>query len=107
MSRARVAVTVVFATQAVMGLSWIAHIPQLKSDLGLSDGSLGLALLGGPRGAVVAMAVPGWLLPRLGSKTMMRLMLIGYCLTGAASAWRTRCRSCLVCWCCGASSRAA
>lgn len=62
--------------------SWTAHIPQLKHHLGLSDGRLGLALLGAPIGSVLAIAVAGRLLPRLGSRRMVRLALLGYCVSG-------------------------
>ena len=62
--------------------SWTAHIPQVKDHLGLSDGVLGFALLGAPLGSVTAMLVVAHLLPRLGSKRMVQISLLGYCLAG-------------------------
>ncbi len=61
---------------------WTAHIPQLKLHLGLSDGALGLALLGAPMGSVLAIVVTGRLLPTLGSRRIVRLALVGYCVSG-------------------------
>jgi MFS family permease len=62
--------------------SWTAHIPQVKQHLGLSDGRLGLALLGAPLGSVLAMVVAARVLPTLGSRRLVRLALLGYCVSG-------------------------
>ncbi|MGI8404237.1 MAG: MFS transporter [Thermomicrobiales bacterium] len=78
----RIAITAIFLVQALIFASWTAHIPQVKASLGLSDATLGTALLGAPIGSIVAMIVTGWLLPRLGSKRIVQIVLIGYCLTG-------------------------
>ncbi|WP_433801674.1 MFS transporter [Actinomycetospora sp. CA-084318] len=80
--RARPAVLAVFLLHALLFASWTAHIPQVKAGLRLSDAELGIALLGAPLGSVLAMAVTGWLLPRLGSRLMVRATLVGYGLTG-------------------------
>jgi MFS family permease len=72
----------VFFAQGLLFASWTAHIPHIKADLGLSDGALGLALLGAPVGSVCSMLLSAWLLPRLGSRTMVRCSLIGYCAAG-------------------------
>jgi MFS family permease len=75
-------VVAVFFLHGLLFASWTAHIPQVKDHLGLSDGSLGLALLGAPLGSVVAMVVAGRLLPTLGSRVVVRGALIGYCVSG-------------------------
>jgi MFS family permease len=72
----------VFFVHGFLFASWTAHIPDLKHHLGLSDGRLGLALLGAPIGSVLAMVVAARLLPIVGSKRMVRLALIGYCVSG-------------------------
>jgi MFS family permease len=72
----------VFFVHGFLFASWTAHIPQLKQHLGLSDGTLGLALLGAPIGSVLAMVVAGRLLPTVGSRRIVRLALIGYCASG-------------------------
>lgn len=81
-SRARVGVTVAFLAQGLLFASWAAHIPILKSRLGLTDADLGTALLGAPAGSVVGLTIAGWLLPRVGSRRMMQIILVGYCFLG-------------------------
>jgi MFS family permease len=76
------AVIAVFFVHGFLFASWTAHIPQLKEHLGLSDGTLGLALLGAPIGSVLAMVVAGRLLPTVGSRRIVLLALIGYCALG-------------------------
>ena len=70
--------------QAILFSSWTAHVPHIKAQLGLSDASLGLALLGPPLGSVTAMILSGYLLPRVGSRRMVQVCLVGYCLAGPA-----------------------
>jgi MFS family permease len=72
----------VFFVHGFLFASWTAHIPQLKHHLGLSDGRLGLALLGAPIGSVLAMVLAARLLPIVGSQRMVRLALLGYCASG-------------------------
>ena len=71
-----------FFVQGFLFASWTAHIPHLKQHLGLSDGRLGLVLLGAPLGSVLALLVAGHILSRLGSRSVVRLALLGYCLSG-------------------------
>jgi MFS family permease len=72
----------VFFVLGFLFASWTAHIPQLQHHLGLSDGRLGLALLGAPVGSVLAIGVAGRLLPIVGSQSMVRVALVGYCVSG-------------------------
>jgi hypothetical protein len=74
----------VFLAHGLLFASWTAHIPLVKARLGLSDGTLGLALLGAPVGSVSATVAAGFLLPRLGSRRVIRICLVGYCLLGIA-----------------------
>jgi MFS family permease len=76
------AVTVVFFVNGVLFASWTAHIPHFKEYLRLTDGTLGLALLGAPVGSVLAMLIAARLLPRLGSRLIVRATLVGYCASG-------------------------
>ena len=71
-----------FFVHGFLFASWTAHIPQLKEHLGLSDGRLGLALLGAPIGSILALVVVARMLPRMGSGPMVRLALLGYCVSG-------------------------
>jgi fucose permease len=78
----RIAVTVVFVVHGLLFASWTAHIPDVKAHLGLTDGTLGFALLGAPVGSVTAMVASAYLLPRLGSRRIVQVALVGYCAAG-------------------------
>lgn len=80
-------VAAVFFAHGLLFASWVAHIPQVKAHLGLALGSLGLALLGAPIGSVLAMSAAGWLVPRIGSRRLIRAGMIGYCLAGSLLGW--------------------
>ena len=71
-----------FFVQGFLFASWTAHIPHLKQHLGLSDGRLGLVLLGAPLGSVLALLLAGRVLSRVGSRQVIRLALLGYCVSG-------------------------
>jgi fucose permease len=79
---ARIAVTAVFVVHGLLFASWTAHIPDVKAHLGLTNGTLGFALLGAPVGSVTAMIAGSWLLPRVGSRRVVRVALAGYCAAG-------------------------
>ncbi|MEV4756746.1 MFS transporter [Micromonospora sp. NPDC049559] len=98
---ARVAVTAIFALHGVLFASWTAHIPQIKAHLGLTDGTLGLTLLGAPVGSVTATVLAGLVLARAGSRTVVRVCLVGYCLAGALvgiAASGPQLGAALACW---------
>jgi fucose permease len=78
---ARIATLIVFITHAILVASWTAHIPVVKSTLGLTDATLGLALFGAPIGSIIAMLATSALLPRVGSRRMVQVCLVGYCTT--------------------------
>jgi MFS family permease len=71
-----------FFVQGFLFASWTAHIPHVKDHLHLSDGSLGIALLGAPIGSMLAMLAVSRLLPKFGSRRVVRVALVGYCLAG-------------------------
>ena len=78
----RAATVAVFVSHGLLFASWTAHIPQVKDHVGLTDGTLGLALLGAPVGSVAAMLIVARVLPVLGSKRMVQISLLGYSLAG-------------------------
>jgi predicted MFS family arabinose efflux permease len=80
--RERAAVIATFFANGLLFASWAAHIPEVKGRLGLSDASLGVVLLATPIGSVVAMAIVGRLLPLLGSRRLVGILLVGYCAAG-------------------------
>ena len=71
-----------FVVHGLLFASWTAHIPGVKAHLGLTDGMLGFALLGAPAGSVTAMIAASWLLPRVGSRRIVQVALVGYCAAG-------------------------
>jgi MFS family permease len=76
-------VAAVFIANGLLFASWTAHIPSVQRSLRFSDGTLGIALLGAPVGSVLAMLIIAPLLPRYGSKLLVRSTLVGYCAAGA------------------------
>ena len=74
--------TVVFVVHGLLFASWTAHIPDVKAHLALTDGTLGFALLGAPVGSVTAMVASAYLLPKLGSRRIVQIALLGYCAAG-------------------------
>jgi len=76
--RARRAITGVFFAHSVLLASWVAHIPEFKREFNLSDGALGMILMGAPIGSVVAMLASAPLLGYLGSKVVIQATLAGY-----------------------------
>lgn len=69
-ARARVATTLVFALNGMLVGAWVARIPQLKAELGLTEGALGMALLGGPVGTLLAVRFAGRVVARWGSRAV-------------------------------------
>ncbi len=73
------AITVCFVVHGAVLASWTPRIPTVKAQLQLSDGTLGLVLLGLPVGALIAMPLTGALSSRIGSRPVTRLGLVLYC----------------------------
>src|SRR5690606_17481684 len=80
--RARRADSMIFALNALLFAAWTPHIPAIKDRLGLHEGTLGLARLGAPVGALLAVIVVGPALARWGSVRVLRLTMIGFALAG-------------------------
>jgi len=78
-TRARRAGAAIFFINGAVIASWLPHIPDLKARLGISDGGLGLVLLGMAGGAVIALPVAGWLVERLGSRALTSVSAMGLC----------------------------
>ena len=76
------AVTVTFFVHGLYFASWTAHIPHVRSSLSLSIGALGLILLASPAGVVGASFLAVRLIPRWGSRPVLRVAIVGYCLGG-------------------------
>ncbi|WP_406281099.1 MFS transporter [Embleya sp. NBC_00896] len=77
---ARLSALFVFFAFSAAVADFLARIPQFKEDLGLDDAQLGLALLGSPVGALVAVQLAGTAAGRWGSKRVARVSVITGCL---------------------------
>ena len=78
-SRARFAVSTVFFVNGVVLASWVPHVPAVNAHHGLRDGDLGIVLLS-MAGAVLALPAAGWMVGRLGSRTMTAVAAVALCL---------------------------
>ena len=70
------------ATLAIMGVfflqpfavgGWLAVIPQVKADLGLSKAELSIALMGMPIALLIALQIAGRVVGRIGPRRVLRL----------------------------------
>jgi MFS family permease len=77
-SRARVAVTVVFALNGALFASIFARLPAIQERTGIGDGALGLALLCAMLGLVVSQLGAGALTARLGTRPLVLVGALGY-----------------------------
>ncbi len=73
---ARFAVATIFFTNGLVVANWIARIPDVKHHLGLSDGTLGFALLFMAAGALVGQPSAGWAIARFGSRAVTTAMAV-------------------------------
>ena len=67
-----------FAANGVLYGTWAARIPEIQARCGLSEGELGLALLGAAVGLVVAASVAGRLVARRGALAVTRAALAAF-----------------------------
>jgi MFS family permease len=79
LTSARLAVSVVFFLHGLAGGLWIARIPAVQENLGLSVGALGLALLGGGLGSLLALLPGGALVARHGSRQVALWVAVPAC----------------------------
>jgi MFS family permease len=78
---ARLAVAAIFCLNGFALANWIARIPDVKQQLGLSDQLLGLVLFCAAVGALLAQPTVGWLIRRVGSRRMTTLMVVAFCVS--------------------------
>ncbi len=75
----RLSVSAVFFLHGLAGGMWIARIPVVQENLGLSVGELGLALLGGGLGSLLALLGAGALVARFGSRAVALWLAVPAC----------------------------
>ncbi|HWH28243.1 MAG TPA: MFS transporter [Mycobacteriales bacterium] len=68
--RERWAVSALFLTNGAMFASVLPRLPEVKGRFDLSDGELGLALLGLGLGGLLGSTATRWLLPRVGAQRL-------------------------------------
>lgn len=71
--RARWSLLAMFFVMGISSMSWVPRIPEIKSDLGLSDGQFGLLLAASSVGSVLGAQFAGGLVHRFGSKNTLRV----------------------------------
>ncbi|MEV0717466.1 MFS transporter [Asanoa sp. NPDC050611] len=84
--RATVATFAAFGMSGLAFASLFARVPQIRDQLGLSPAALGLTLLSGSAGAVLALVLSGPVVARFGSRLVATVssVLFAVGLTGAA-----------------------
>src|SRR5262249_4049064 len=80
MDRAFWGVMISFLVHGLVVSTWVSRIAATKSALRLSDGALGLLLLGAAIGSVAAIPVSGALVTRYGSRRIAIWTSAGFCL---------------------------
>jgi MFS family permease len=78
--RQRIAVGMAFSVTGATFATWAARVPAIKDRLDLSEGQLGLALLGLTTGAVVGLPAAGALISRWGNRRLTVFGFTFYCL---------------------------
>jgi len=75
----RAAVSLIFFANGALIANWFARIPDIKQQLGLSEGAFSLALLSMAVGALVAQPITGWGISRVGSRKITMAMALTFC----------------------------
>lgn len=89
LTASRKAVSICFFLLGASYANWLSRIPTVQQNLNLSDGMLGLALLGPGIGALIAMPTAGWLIARIGSRPVTVLSSIATCVSIILPGWAT------------------
>lgn len=83
----RFAVTVMFLIHGLVFGNWIARIPDVKDALNLTDGQLGVTLLGMPIGILIGLPTVSGLIVRFGSRRMAVGTMVFFASSMAALAF--------------------
>ena len=75
---------ILFFLFAVQIMSWVPRFPEVKANLGLSNGEFGTYLSLGSVGAVIAMLSSGHFVHKLGAKPVLIVSTLGMCLSISA-----------------------
>lgn len=80
-THSRLAVLITFFVNGALMATWVSRIPAIQIKLGLSEGGLGLVLLGLSAGVLVALSLAGGLIARFGSPRVTIAGAAVMCLT--------------------------
>lgn len=80
MRASRLAVAALFLVNGALFGNWVSRIPAVQERIGMSEGLLGLALLGLALGALFSMPLTGWLVSRVGSRGVTAVAVFGFAL---------------------------
>ena len=77
------AIGLIFSVDSILFGGWLARIPEIQHRLGLSEGMLGLALLGMPIGSLVMMPLASRIIAKygLGRTTFVSALVVVFALT--------------------------
>ncbi|MCI0713811.1 MAG: MFS transporter [Chloroflexi bacterium] len=78
--RARIAIAVFFAANGFVFAGWVSRIPEVQDKLAMSEGTLGLVLLGMAIGLISALPLIGGVVSRYGSHRVTTVAGIVYSL---------------------------
>lgn len=80
-SQSRQAVIAAFFINGALLATWVSRIPAIQTKLGLSEGSLGLLLLGISVGVLAALSLAGSLIARFGSRSVTLVGTVIMCVS--------------------------
>jgi MFS family permease len=82
----RNAIFVIFTLSGLSIATWAARLPEIKANLDVTTGSIGILILGMSAGSIVGLMASAWIMARFGARTGMVLSLscvaIGLVLIG-------------------------
>lgn len=81
LSKPRLAVLTAFFINGALLATWVSRIPAIQIKMGLSEGALGLILLGLSAGVLTALSLAGGLIARYGSPNVTLAGAIIMCIT--------------------------
>lgn len=71
----RNAIFVIFTLSGLSIATWAARLPEIKANLDVSTGSIGILILGMSTGSILGLMASAWLMVRLGARSGMILSL--------------------------------
>ena len=73
-------VGIIFSINSILFASWITRLPEIQNKLEISEGKLGLALLGLPLGSMAIIPAIGWFIHKMGAGKATLISGIFFCI---------------------------